>query len=183
MLLNFRRINESDDLVEITELIHAAYAPHAALGLKYWGTHQTVADTEKRFKVGIGFIAEENGKYVGTATIRPPQKESKVDLYNQHNVWSLAQFCISPKCKGKGYGKALHSHVAMAAIKNGAEILALDTAKPASGLIAMYQAWGYTIVGECDWRPHTNYMSLLMALPLNTHQGKNAPNNSFRADA
>ena len=36
MLLNFRRINESDDLVEITELIHAAYAPYAALGLKYW---------------------------------------------------------------------------------------------------------------------------------------------------
>lgn len=166
----FRRINESDDLVRITGLIHAAYAPHAELGLKYWGTHQSVKDTEKRYSLGIGFIAEENGEYVGTATIRPPQQESKVELYRQQGVWSLSQFCISPSYKGKGYGKALHAYVATAAMEHGASVLALDTAEPAVGLIAMYQSWGYQIVGECDWRPHTNYTSLVMALPLNRNQ-------------
>jgi GNAT superfamily N-acetyltransferase len=175
MPLNFRKVNEADDLVQITALIHSAYAPHAALGLKYWGTHQSVKDTEKRFSLGIGFVAEKAGEYVGTATIRPPQPESKVEIYRQQTVWSLSQFCISPKFKGKGYGKALHAHVVAAAKENGASVLALDTAEPAIGLIAMYQSWGYEVVGGCDWRPHTNYSSILMALPLAAHSSKNVP--------
>jgi hypothetical protein len=42
--------------------------------------------------------------------------------------------------------------------------MALDTAAPATGLIAiMYKAWGYELAGEHDWRPHTNYRSVLMS--------------------
>ena len=48
----------------------------------------------------------------------------------------------------------------------GATTLALDTAQPATALIAMYVSWGYRVVGECDWRPFTNYPSVVMAQPL-----------------
>ena len=30
----------------------------------------------------------------------------------------------------------------------------------------MYESWGYQVVGECDWRPLTNYTSVLMARSL-----------------
>ena len=40
------------------------------------------------------------------------------------------------------------------------------TAQPAMALIAMYESWGYQVVGECDWRPLTNYTSVLMAHSL-----------------
>ena len=49
-----RPVCAQDDLARITALIHAAYAPHTAQGLRYWGTHQTVEDTAKRFAMGIG---------------------------------------------------------------------------------------------------------------------------------
>ncbi len=44
--------------------------------------------------------------------------------------------------------------------------MALDTAAQAGGLISMYRRWGYEIVGEHDWRPHTNYLSVLMTRSL-----------------
>jgi hypothetical protein len=44
--------------------------------------------------------------------------------------------------------------------------MALDTAQPAQALIDMYVAWGYTPVGTCDWRPRTNYLSVLMQKPI-----------------
>jgi hypothetical protein len=44
----------------------------------------------------------------------------------------------------------------------------LDTAEPASGLIALYESWGYRIVGRADWRPNTNYESVLMSCALSS---------------
>lgn len=41
--------------------------------------------------------------------------------------------------------------------------MALHTAQPAVALINMYRTWGYVQVGTCDWRPHTNYLSILMS--------------------
>ncbi|AMC34608.1 GNAT family N-acetyltransferase [Janthinobacterium sp. B9-8] len=168
MPLHIRNVNKFDDLSLLTELIHAAYAPHAKAGLKYWGTHQSEADTAKRLASGIGLIAECDGQYVGTLTLREPQPQSPVALYTQAEVWSVAQFCIAPHHKGKGYGQALHHYAETLAARHGATQLALDTAKPAHSLIALYQSWGYKIVDECDWRPHTNYPSLLLAKPLTT---------------
>lgn len=161
-----RPVCAQDDLARITSLIHAAYAPHAAQGLRYWGTHQTVEDTAKRFAMGIGLVMLEGDDYVGTATLRRPQPESAVELYRDPQVWSLSQFCIAPSAKGKGYGKLLHTHMLDAARQAGATTLALDTAQPATALIAMYASWGYRVVGECDWRPFTNYPSVVMAQPL-----------------
>lgn len=156
-----RAVQPDDDLAQLTNLIHAAYAPHAAKGLRYWGTHQSIDDTAKRLSTGQGFIAELNGEYVGTITVRPPQPESPIKLYRQPHTWSISQFAVSPEFKGKGLGKALHEAALAHARSNGARAIGLDTAAPATSLIAMYQAWGYEIAGEHKW-PQTNYLSVLM---------------------
>lgn len=53
--------------------------------------------------------------------------------------------------------------------------MALDTAQPATALIAMYESWSYRVVGECDWRPLTNYTSVLMERDL---EEKGGPDNA-----
>lgn len=169
--LLIRPVTAADDLARLTALIHSAYAPHAQRGLRYWGTHQSVEDTAKRFASGKGLVMLDGNDYVGTATLRPPQPESTVPLYREPAVWSLCQFCITPDAKGRGYGKQLHAYALDYARKAGARVMALDTAQPATALIAMYESWGYRVVGECDWRPLTNYTSVLMECDLEEKGG------------
>jgi GNAT superfamily N-acetyltransferase len=160
--VEIRPITEADDLIAITDLVHAAYAPLARSGLRYWGTHQTVDDTAKRIGTGTTLVMLVDSRYIGIVIVRPPQPASEVPLYRELNVWSISQFCVAPEYKGMGYGRKLHESALSLASEAGAEFLALDTAEPAMGLIAMYERWGYAVVGTCDWRPHTNYRSVLM---------------------
>jgi len=164
--LLIRPLAPADDLAQITRLIHAAYAPHAQRGLRYWGTHQSVEDTAERFASGTGLLALRGDDYVGTITVRPPNAESEVALYRDAHTWTFGQFAVDPAHKGSGIGRALHNAATAHARARGARRMALDTAEPAAALIAMYETWGYRIAGACDWRPHTNYPSVVMALDL-----------------
>lgn len=166
MIPDIRPYRPGDDLAAITDLIHRAYAVHLQHGLRYWGTHQPVSDTEKRLRAGVGLVMLWQGEYIGTVTVRPPQPESSVALYRDPTVYSLSQFCVAPRFKGQGLGRRLHDHALAVAREGGARTIALDTAQPASALIRLYQGWGYEVVGECDWRPQTNYVSALMARPV-----------------
>jgi len=157
-----RALRTDDDLQAVTALIHAAYAPHAARGLRFWGTHQSVDDTARRFASGEGFLAEVDGRLVGTVTLRRPQAESPVAAYRDPDAWSLGQFAVTPTHKGRGIGRALHAFASERAVSRGARTMLVDTAAPALELIAMYRRWGYEPCGECDWRPLTNYLSVLM---------------------
>lgn len=161
-----RPIAPDEDLAALTDLIHRAYAPQAAKGLRYWGTHQSVEDTAIRLASGQGFLAETGGVAVGTITLRPPQPASTVGVYRDSHTWSFCQFAVAPECKGAGIGQALHQHAIAFAAAAGARAMALDTAATADALIAMYQRWGYAIAAECDWRPHTNYRSVVMTRPI-----------------
>jgi GNAT superfamily N-acetyltransferase len=163
MHIEIRSFRSDDDLDALTALIHRAYAPHLARGLRYWATHQSAADTEKRLRSGLGLILLVDGRYAGTVTVCPPQPESPVPLYRQSNVRALSQFCVAPEHQGRGLGLRLHDYALSEARRSGGELAALDTAKPATDLIRLYQTWGYEIVGECDWRPDTNYLSVVMA--------------------
>jgi hypothetical protein len=60
----------------------------------------------------------------------------------------------------------LHQAALDHALAQGGKIMALDTAAPALDLIEMYQRWGYQVVGSSDWRPKTNYLSVLMSRPV-----------------
>lgn len=166
MGLIIREIQETDNLDKLTELIRSAYSVHATSGLKYWATHQSVVDTKKRIAMGICLVAVLDDEYIGTGLFRRPQPDSPVELYRDTSVWTLAQFGVAPTFKGRGIGKAIHAR-GLALLKElGALTIALDTAEPASSLIEMYASWGYSVVGSCDWRPFTNYSSVVMAMAV-----------------
>jgi len=141
MHIEIRPYRSDDDIDALTGLIHRAYAAHLSTGLRYWATHQPASDTEQRLRAGQGLVLLVDGVYAGTATVRPPIPQSPVLLYRECNVRSLSQFCVAPEHKGQGLGLQLHHH-------------ALEVAR------------GYKIVGECDWRPDTNYESVVMARSL-----------------
>lgn len=165
--LHSRQIEEGDNLEALTALIRSAYAPHAANGLRYWATHQSVDDTAKRLAAGHGFVALLDDRVVATVTLREPEPDSKVPLLREPGTWSFGQFAVAPEYKGKGFGRQIHDFAVAFACTHGCKRMALHTAQPATALIAMYRSWGYAEVGTCDWRPHTNYLSVLMAKALN----------------
>jgi len=169
--LHVRQVAESDDLAALTMLIRAAYAPHASRGLRYWATHQSVEDTAKRLARGVAFVGEFAGELVATITLSKPDPESKVPLLRDPGTWSFGQFAVAPSHKGKGFGKRIHEVALQHAAREGCRVMALHTAEPASDLISMYGSWGYARVGTCDWRPHTNYLSVLMSKALALQAG------------
>lgn len=89
--LTIRPITHDHDLIALTALIHAAYAPHAEKGLHYWGTRQTVQDTARRLASGQGFVAESKGEMLGTVLVRSPQPDSPVALYQDITTWTICQ--------------------------------------------------------------------------------------------
>ena len=70
----FRRTAETEDLVALTALIRAAYAPHALKGLRYWATHQSVDDTARRLSRGVGFVGGVDGELIATITLSKPEQ-------------------------------------------------------------------------------------------------------------
>lgn len=161
-----REVTAGDDLAAITEMIHAAYAVHAREGLRFWGAHQRVADTAERFAQGTGLLLLAGGRLAGTLTLRPPLPASEVPLYREPGVFTVSQFCVHPDFQGRGLGRLLHDEAVRRARAGGATRLALDTARPATGLIRLYERWGYRVVGGHDWRPFTTYESVVMSLEL-----------------
>jgi hypothetical protein len=57
----------------------------------------------------------------------------------------------------------LHDAALEYASSHGGHTVALDTAAPATDLIELYTRWGYVTVDEADWRPFTNYVSVVMS--------------------
>lgn len=164
--VTIRPFHREDDLERITEVIHRGYAVLAINGLRFWGTHQSPADTLERLNKGAGFLAILEGEIVGTITIRPPDPESEVEFYRHATTWIVNQFAVIPEHAGRGIGSALHNYALEHAMQQGATRVALDTANGAEHLIAMYKRWGYAVVGTCDWRPFTNYESVVMMRTL-----------------
>ena len=168
--LVIRRWRDDDDPHAVTALVRAAYAHHAREGLRFWATHQSVEDTLERLGRGAAFVALDGSAYVGTVTVQPPSPGAEVALYREPDVHSIHQLAVALSHRGGQLGRRLHDVAAAHARDQGARRLALDTAAPAYGLIALYRRWGYRTVGTHDFRPFTTYESVVMQLELEQEQ-------------
>jgi GNAT superfamily N-acetyltransferase len=160
-----RTLDAADDLEALTRLLHRAYADLAARGLRYTATYQDVAITRRRIAGGEALVAEMDGVIVGTVTWYPPGS-SDDGWYAQPGVAAFGQFGVEPHLRGTGIGRALIAEVERRARAAGAHELACDTAQPATDLIAMYERWGFRVVGTTDYRPTTNYLSVVLSKTL-----------------
>ncbi len=165
MSVSLRECDLPRDLLPLTELVHRAYAALAASGLRYVASHQPPEVTEHRVRAGRCWVAESDGRIVGTITVRCANPEAQIPLYREEGVMIFGQFGVDPSERGKGIGRMLHEHVIAYALASGANVMALDTAAPAAHLIEMYRRWGYVEVGRHSWEM-TNYESVVMKKEL-----------------
>ena len=168
--LIIRAIHKDDSLEELTELLHRAYKPLADMGLRFFATHQTVEQTQSRVESGKCFVAELDGKLIGTiALYTEPKHDDAPDWYHRPDVGWFGQFGIEPTLQGKGIGKQMIDFIEERAVELGLSELALDTSEKAEHLIQWYKRLGWRIVEETDWSV-TNYRSLVMSKTLTINQ-------------
>jgi GNAT superfamily N-acetyltransferase len=160
-----RRLQADDDLVALTALLHRAYRPQAERGLRFSATHQSPDVTARRVARGVCLVATHERGFIGTITIVPHDPASPTELYRKPGIFHFGQFAVDPEWKGRGLGRRLHDAALEVARAAGGHAMLLDTASPATDLIAMYGRWGYTEVGRHRWDV-TNYESVLMRRQL-----------------
>ncbi len=180
--MKIRVLAPDDDIVAPTDMLHRAYAPLAARGLRYNATHQSPEVTARRLSRGHSVMAECDGRVVGTISVYPPDPAAKVPLYREPHTYSFGQFAVDPAYKGRGIGRALHAAAVDHALSQGAHFLSLDTAAPAAELIATYERWGYVVVERTSWAS-TNYESVIMRCRLSEERHPTGPGPCSSAEA
>lgn len=155
-----------DDLTAITDLLHRAYAPLKNQGMWFVASVQDVQTTRIRLEYGFPFVAvdDPDGAILGTITLYAPSPTQDCEWYRD-TLWHFGQFAVEPDQQGRGIGAALVAQVEQTARLNGAKEMALDTAEPATGLIAFYNRLGYKHIGHTQWGS-VNYRSVVLSKRL-----------------
>lgn len=165
MNVSIRRLADHDSLAELTTLLHDAYASLGALGFNYTAVDQTEDETRRRVARGECYVAEEDGRIVGTILFHDPMRAKGCAWFNRPEVSSFHQFGVMPQHQRRGIGGKLLAFVEGRARASGASELALDTAEGAAGLILWYRRRGYRDAGFVQW-PDKTYRSLVMSKAL-----------------
>ena len=164
--VTFRPLERSDSIAELTGLLHRAYAALATQGFRFWASHQDEEATRRRISEGDCFVAIADGRIVGTITLKKKHLTKGSPWYDRPEVASFGQFAVDPALQGRGIGSALLEIVERQAVRDGVRELALDTAEGATALIEMYSKRGFRFIEHVDWRPDTNYRSVVMSKRL-----------------
>jgi GNAT superfamily N-acetyltransferase len=161
----YRNVQPHDDIDVITDMLHEAYAPLAAQGLRFLATHQDSTITRERMSRGETIIALDERLIVGTITLKDVASTSGSPFYDRADVAGFGQYAVRSSHQGCGIGSVLLSLVEMRAREKGATLLALDTSEHAAHLIALYRAKGFEVVEHVKWLD-VNYRSVIMAKSL-----------------
>ena len=161
----YRYLTVDDDLDEITAMLHEAYGPLAAAGMRFVASHQDSATTRRRLDQGETIVAVEQERLVGIVTLARTDATGGAPFYDSPGVASFGQFAVRPSHQGRGIGRTLVGLVEDRARELGVQRLALDTSEHATDLIALYRSLGFHVVARHRWST-VNYESVIMAKDL-----------------
>lgn len=162
----FRRLEPTDSIADLTLFLHRAYAELADSGLRYVATHQSEETTRKRIEGGECFVAFIGGRLAGTITLHDAAHARGCPWYDRPDVANFHMLAVDPELRGRGLGGLLIELVEERAAATGAAEIACDTAEQATHLIQLYERRGYRFVELADWRPTTNYRSVVLSKKL-----------------
>jgi predicted N-acetyltransferase YhbS len=164
-LILYRYLRPSDDMDELTTMLHEAYAPLAAAGMRFVASYQDSGVTRERTQRGETLVAIDGERIVGVVTLADSDKTSGSQYYDRPDVASLGQFAVRPTHQAAGIGGTLMRLAEDRAREKGVGALGLDTSEHATQLISLYLAKGYEVVEFSQWRV-TNYRSIILGKPL-----------------
>ena len=150
-MYSIRKLHTSDSLLELTELLHAAYARLGAMGLNYTSVDQSPEVTAERIAGGQCYVAELDGQLVGTVVVKPTYSHNECEYFTRPGVAAVHQFAVAPGLQGQGIGRALLQVCETWAREQGFRELAMDTAEQATHLIKLYTSLGYLPVSSVQW--------------------------------
>ena len=168
--IGYRRLSPADDVTAITDLLHRAYAPLAAAGLRFIASHQDAATTARRLAKGETFVATDGERIVGVVTLAETTATHGSPFYDRPDVADVGQFAVEPEYQGRGIGSRLLETVEARARAKGVAELALNTAEQALDLIAFYERRGFRFVETAQWRD-VNYRSCIHSKRLAPLEG------------
>ncbi|MDO5090940.1 MAG: GNAT family N-acetyltransferase [Cardiobacteriaceae bacterium] len=156
-----------NDAEALTALLHAAYAELGARGLNFTAVDQDAATTLQRASAGQCWIMEDDAQRpIATLTMSyPPSqgiRELTPEARQEHCAW-LNQLAVCPQHRGQGLARQLWQTGKAWARAQGAHSIGLDTALPATHLIALYANWGFVQRDTIHW-PGKTYDSAVMIL-------------------
>ncbi len=166
--VTIRELRDEDDLDALTELLHRAYAPLAAAGMRFLASHQSVEVSRHRIERGTCLVAVHNGTIVGTVVYSPPGSLDGSPFLARPDVAEFGQFAVEPSLQRTGIGAELMRKVEEMGRRDGAAWMSLNTSENAHHLIAYYQRKGYRFIEHVQWRD-VNYRSVVMAKALASH--------------
>ena len=164
MNVHIRPFAETDSVSELTSLLHRSYKRLADMGLHFVATYISEEDTKYFVDNGECFVAELEGKIIGTILIYPKGKNTP-EFYKRDDVAVFGKFAVDPLYQNKGVGEMLMNYIENHVKSKGIKELALDTAEQAVHLIEYYKKRGYRFMGYQKWSV-TNYRSVIMSKTL-----------------
>ncbi len=163
--VEIRPLKDSDSLVELTELLHSAYAALARDGLNFTATDQDVETTARRISEGECWVARMEEEIVGTIVLAFGGDDFDPPYYLRPCVAHFGQFGVKPTLQGRSIGSKLLNRIEDRARVLGASHLALDTAEPASSLIEFYRRRSFEFQSFHQWHGKS-YRSVVMTKAL-----------------
>ena len=165
--LIIRPFSENDSITELTDLLHRAYKFLADMGLHFVASWQDEEVTKRHVTKGECFIAETEGKLIGTILLYPKYKDDTTlpDWYRRDDVRVFGKFAVDPDYQTQGVGSKLLDFLEKYSRKKDLNELALDTSDKALHLIDYYKKRGYRFICTHQW-PAVNYHSVVMSKTL-----------------
>lgn len=161
-----RPYKDTDDVSEITRLLHSSYKVLADMGFRYMATHQDDNETLKRLTTGFSYLGFSDDRIISTITLYESNKETHgAEWYTEPGVMHFGQFAVSKEFQNKGVGNFMMDIIEDKALKLGAKELALDTSEGAVHLIDFYRKRNYRFIQYVNWEV-TNYRSVIMSKKL-----------------
>lgn len=149
--LRLRALEPGDSVVELTALLHRAYARLGAMGLNYTAVDQSPDVTAKRLGSGTCFVVAQGDRLVGTILVHPTYASNDCAWFTRPGVACVHQFAVDPSLQGGGVGRRLLQRAEDWAREHGFAEVAMDTAEPATHLVAFYGRLGYEVVDTVQW--------------------------------
>jgi ribosomal protein S18 acetylase RimI-like enzyme len=140
-----------EDYEELSRLITEAYEEFAeTLGDDWEGYRDELADIARRAARGNQFVAETEGRAVGTVTYYPPREDEAAAgewWWWPKGFAYLRALGVDPAARGRGVGRALTIACIERARADGAAGIALNTLSFMPAATALYEGLGFRQTG------------------------------------
>jgi GNAT superfamily N-acetyltransferase len=161
MKINIRRFSQDDSISELVSLLHRAYKRLADMGLFFVATNISEEDAKRLIDGGECFIAECDGKIIGTILLYAKGKHNP-EFYRRDDVIVFGKFAVEPEYQKNGIGEMMMNYIEEYVKSKGIKELACDTAEQAQHLIDYYAKRGFRFIGYHKWSM-VNYRSVMMS--------------------